>query len=202
VSAAPLVSDVLITRSRAKLPPAIAALLDRSQPLPPGVRLFEKQVTVRELLNPINGAIAFGVVGVLCFVWGTYLVADSTMNPPVGRDAATLIAFGAALACAGGTVGMLASFAKRLSRRSDQRAGRSTRFGIFLAPAAIIAASPGKTVVIPRSRYRGTNGPFLGYESNGRIKYFELPDAILPAEGDTFATSLHFWTTGVAAPAL
>jgi hypothetical protein len=75
----------------------------------------------------------------------------------------------------------------------QQRAGRQTRYGVFLLDDLLISRDWFDTTIIPRPFFKGLDGREVRYQLLGQEKTFDLPREIVCNNQDALASAVRKW---------
>ena len=197
--------EVLTTSDVAKLPPAVASLLDPAIALPADVAFFEKRFDMADITRTLLLGAGLGVVSLIVIPIGAAMVYwDWKQTQPTVYSHYTLAPLGIGLLLALCAVVTLVSVPTRLRFRRRQLRGECTRRGTFLTPDALIDASDtdATTIVIPAAAFRGIDGGDVKYERGGAVKAYTLPKAVIDSTVADRDQAIRAWAGFELAPQL
>lgn len=188
------INNVIITGEAAKLPPGYAELIDPQKPLPASVALFEKRVTLQQMMGTVAFAIGFAVAGILLIIFGfIVLFSDRGVRQTTTLEYLPLF-FGIVCLFAGWM--MFRSLQLRRSLMRRQQNGEQTRLGIILTPEALFEVNEFGYCVVPRSQFRRLADGSVRYMHNGQEKSFRLPPALVSGDLSTLTGAINRWASG------
>lgn len=189
-----ILTQVLITGERSKLPVDYQALFDEQQPLPPGVQFFEERKTVVTIVWRLLLGVGLLGIGVLGSCFGLFVLitpAASTLGDVTLTVSITPLIIGLVFVLGG--VLLLRSLRQSQRLRTAQQSGQATRHGIYLTPNVLISHNEFDYTLIPRSEFRGLQGTTVHYVWSEKEKAFTLPGELVNATPQAMLDAIQQW---------
>jgi hypothetical protein len=181
----PATETALNTGELSKLPTAVQPLVDPATPLPADVRFFE----VRETYGDFFKTMCIGV-GLIAF--GIALVFPGVLIALYAAIVGVVLIFCGLL--------LIGTLRTKIRSMQAQGAGRHTRFGAFVTPAAVLLCTELDYTYIPRSAYHDLQGATLYYHTGDKTKSLNLPQTLFGATPVSLQQAVREWAKGSETP--
>jgi len=187
--------QVIITTLPEKLPEAVRAMIDESRPLAEGTHFFEERFTMGGSARNLVLGVGIGLLGILLALFGVYLVLDQSTSPR-GLDSYDFLPLVVGLVLIFGAYLLVASVGGRQALIRAQKAGRRTRYGIFLDTDLLVSRNWFDTTVIPKPLFKGLAGRSVQYDHDGQVKRFALPATFVDTDPAQVEAAIRGWRDG------
>jgi hypothetical protein len=181
----PATDTALNTGELSKLPAAIQPLVDPATPLPADVRFFEVRETYGDFFKTM-------CIGVGLVALGIALVFPGVLISVYGAIVGVVLIFGGLL--------LIGTLRTKMRSMRAQSAGRHTRFGAFITPAAVLVRTELDYTYVPRAAYHDLQGATLYYRTGDQTKSLDLPQTLFGATPQSLQQAVREWAKGAEAP--